>query len=98
MSSSDRDIHALAMKIRYDLTSAQAKLTDLVDWIGQLNLNQPEPLTCPHCGPWHGSATQLAEHLYSVDPNRYPVPPHWQQAEARALDVVDVPDARGEAA
>lgn len=93
----EHPLRHLAMQIRYDLTAAQAKLTELVRQIDELKLEPLPVLTCPHCGPWHRTAPALAEHLYNVDPNRYPVPDHWQQAEARAADVPD-PSIESEAA
>lgn len=77
----------LAKKLRYDLTAMQAKVTDLLAALGRLDLpDGRDTVECPHCGPWHRGPELLAEHLYSVDPERFPLPAHWATAD-RLADV-----------
>lgn len=63
------DLHKLADQIRYDLTSAQAKITSLKAMLSQLNLPAEAPVylcAVPSCGIGFGSAHRLAEHLENV--------------------------------
>lgn len=74
--SSAADLEALARKIRYDLTAAQGKLSELMRGIGDLASQLPEQgekLSCPHCrpgGPYFSAspsgAERLADHLANV--------------------------------
>lgn len=82
--SHDHPIWELLDRMQMDMRAMNAKLTDLRARVAALNLVVDEPLHCPHCGPWHRSAELLEEHLYSVDPERYPLPAHWAAADTRA--------------
>lgn len=83
--TNEHEAIVLARKLRYDLTAMQAKVTDILAALGRLDLpDGRDTLECPHCGPWHRSAELLAEHLYSVNPDVYPLPAHWAAADALA--------------
>lgn len=44
-------LHDLAMRVRYDLTAAQTKLTALMQAIDAATITRPDPApTCPTCG------------------------------------------------
>lgn len=77
--SAEHPLHDLAMAIRYDLTSAQGKLTELMRQIGEYDLPVPTKLVCPECGIERSSETILAEHLYQLHDG--PVPAHWKRVE-----------------
>lgn len=82
--SDEHPLHDLAMAVRYDLTAAQGKLTELMRQIGEHDLPVPVGVECPHCGPGlelRGPLT-LAEHLYNVHDG--PEPAHYATAEERS--------------
>lgn len=55
------DLHELAMKIRYDLTSAQGRLTDLIKAVDALEIEARPPVKrCPGCEVGEGQ-------LHAVD-------------------------------
>lgn len=69
----------IARKIRYDLTAAQVKVTELLNALAKLELPSDKP-TCPACGvPVRGPNT-LAEHVYHSHGG--PVPESYLRAEA----------------
>lgn len=68
----DNSLLDQAMRIRYDLTAAQAKLTDLLETIAALNLEHAKrpragsprelhPDACPHCELAAGHTTDCPE-------------------------------------
>lgn len=79
------DMHDLAMQIRYDLTAAQGKLTELIRMIGELPDHQREAteLVCPNttCHLKFKGPLTLAEHLYTSHGG--PEPAHWLNLEIR---------------
>lgn len=72
------EMHQVAMQIRYDLTAAQAKLTEL---IRQIALVEPvEIAICATCGYRPAqNMPSLAEHAHTVHGG--PLPPHWAADE-----------------
>lgn len=80
MTTTAEDIFELLRKIRYDLTAAQAKLTDATNALAALNLPKATDLEC-HCGLRFGSKYKLDEHTYQSHDG--PVPQHWLDLEAR---------------
>lgn len=79
------DVFALLDKMRYDLTAAQGKLTDVKAMLGELNLpSKPRP-RCSFCGLTFRGALSLAEHLHTSHDG--PVPEHFLAAE-RAAGIV----------
>lgn len=82
----DHEILALAKTIRYDLTSLQAKLTELIRLAALLEAPDPNANLCQVCGLRFKGSNTLAEHLYVQHDG--PEPDHWLQAEAQA----DLPD------
>lgn len=82
----EHSLHALAMAIRYDLTAAQSKLTEL---IRQVSLLEPESITeCPMPGCGYRPAQNmpsLAEHMHTNHDG--PLPPHWRDDEDDEPDI-----------
>lgn len=85
------ELHELAMKIRYDLTSAQAKLTELVRQIAILKLDRPAKVVCDYlgCGQKFPGPRTLAEHVYHN--HNGPEPEHWLAIEAMSAEPPDEP-------
>lgn len=77
-------LHDLAMQIRYDLTAAQSKLTELIRQIGEHDLPDKPQLECGHCRIRFRSPTRLAEHIYTSHGG--PVPAHYQAIEAASIE------------
>jgi hypothetical protein len=77
------EMHAIAMAIRYDLTSAQAKLTEL---LRQIALVEPTAIVkCATCGYRPAqNMPSLEEHAYRQHGG--PLPAAWARAEALADD------------
>jgi len=73
------ELHDLAMKIRYDLTAAQAKLTELLRQIGELPEDAGARARC-HCGLTFPGPRTLAEHEHVSHGG--PVPEHWTATDA----------------
>ena len=76
------DLLELARGLRYDLTAMQAKVTDLLNAIGELNLPDTTRSVCGQCGASFRGRLSLDEHLYVSHDG--PEPPHWLKAEAKA--------------
>ena len=79
---SREDILEIAQKIRYDLTAAQGKLTELVNLAAQLPASDPNAYRCHDCELRFKGERSLAEHRYHQHDG--PEPPHWLAAEALA--------------
>jgi hypothetical protein len=63
----DHDILEIARKIRYDLTAAQAKLSELMRLAALLEVPDEDAGRCPECGMGAGSLPQgvtLADHRF----------------------------------
>lgn len=90
----EHSLHDLTMAIRYDLTAAQGKLTELLRQIAELPIDTNLPaVECRHCGVELKGALTLAEHLYNQHDG--PVPAHYASIEARSLEPLpddDEPD------
>jgi hypothetical protein len=78
-SSAGQDLHDLAMGIRYELTAAQGKLTELMRQIGALKLADRLGVTCPRCGLPLPGPRVLAEHIYQIHAG--PLPDHWKDGD-----------------
>lgn len=66
---SDHDTVELAKKLRYDLTAAQGKLSELIRALGELDLPEQTPDRCPVVGCGYRPAMNLptlAEHAHAV--------------------------------
>jgi uncharacterized C2H2 Zn-finger protein len=76
------DVFTITKQLRYDLTAAQSKLTQLNQALASLNFDDnQEPLRCPHCGPMHGyTQRRLNEHIHNVHPHLEP--PNQPQPKA----------------
>ena len=86
---SREDILEIAKTLRYDLTAAQAKLTELATLAAQLPDDEHERPRCPDCElPFRGPRT-LAEHRYHQHDG--PTPEHWLEAEQRTDDGESAP-------
>lgn len=69
MPADPEDLRAMLMKIRYDATAIQAKVTDALDLLSRLDVPKPQPPhECPvsHCGVRVNTAQLLSEHLENV--------------------------------
>jgi hypothetical protein len=62
------DLLELADKLRYDLTAAQVKLSELKKGLAALPNVPEKTFSCPECGgevlPWIRSQSALEEHRY----------------------------------
>lgn len=76
----EHPLHKLAMEIRYDLTAAQGKLTELMRQVGEYDLPVSTAVECPHCGIEKLGEHLLAEHLYVIHDG--PEPEHWKERAA----------------
>ena len=74
------DVYEMLRKIRYDLTAAQGKLTDVFSMLGELNLQDTPAHVCDRCGVKIRASALLAEHVYNSHAG--PVPEHWERIEA----------------
>ena len=75
MPDQPADMLELAAKLRYDLTAAQAKLTELKRALAALNPPASNPHRCDRCGISKPTERLLAEHAYHT--HNGPVPDHW---------------------
>lgn len=76
------EAHALAERIRLDLTNAQGKLTDVLNALAaHPDAQAPRP-ACPTCGLKFRGPLTLAEHMHHS--HQAPVPEHLLEAERRA--------------
>lgn len=67
MPADVEDVRALLMKIRYDATAIQAKVTDALDQLARLPVKATPPgLACPSCGVSRSSEVALRDHLANV--------------------------------
>lgn len=81
------DVYELLKKIRYDATAIQAKVTDALKALSDLNLPDDAGRTlCPQCGATLRGPKTLAEHVYNSHGG--PVPAHYESIEAAALEPV----------
>jgi transposase len=61
------EVFEVVRKLRYDLTAAQAKVTDLLNQLAALNLEPAQRQSCPKCGiPLKGGERTLAMHIQNV--------------------------------
>jgi hypothetical protein len=80
----DREVGLAAVlkKARYDLTSAQGKLSEALRMIASLDLEEAgDRVPCPDCGAKLPGALTLAEHVYVSHGG--PEPAHWVALEAK---------------
>jgi len=83
----DREVGLAAVlkKVRYDLTAAQAKVSEAMRMVASLDLGESgDRVPCPRCGTRLLGPQTLAEHLYVSHAG--PVPEHYAAIEARSLD------------
>jgi len=73
----------IARKIRFDLTAAQVKVTELLKELAALELPSEAP-ACERCGVKVRGPRTLAEHIYLSHGG--PEPAHWLEIEARSVD------------
>ncbi len=83
MTVQPQDLYDLLLKIRYDTTAIQAKVTDALRTLNALNLPVNPPAECPHCGIELTGPIKLAEHLYQT--HNGPTPEHWAALEQKVL-------------
>ena len=74
MPADPEDLRELLIKIRYDATAIQAKVTDALLQLARLDVAPPPaPFVCPECGVEKRTEAMLLDHLANV---------HDVQAEA----------------
>lgn len=78
--TSKADLLEIAKKIRYDTTAIQAKLTELMDGIAALPIEDEPKSVCPHCGPMPYGQRKLAEHMHTS--HGEPLPDELHRDEA----------------
>lgn len=78
------DMHDLAMQIRYDLTAAQSKLTELMRQIGEQPDHATNTIVCPRCTIALAGPRALAEHLDNVHGASDPLVPARASLEGPA--------------
>lgn len=73
---------AVLKKVRYDLTAAQAKLSEALRMVAAMDLdeNAGERVPCPKCGVKVTGPNMLAEHMYHS--HKGPEPEVWKRIEA----------------
>lgn len=71
-----------ARRLRMDLTNAQAKLTDVIEYLKGLPDEFDASTACPTCGVKTKGPLSLAEHIHTSHDG--PVPAHWLEAERLA--------------
>lgn len=73
---------AVLKKIRYDLTSAQQKLSDAMRMVATLDIaDAGEKTPCPKCGVKLAGPRTLAEHDYHSHDG--PEPAHWLELDGK---------------
>lgn len=85
----DREVGLAAVlnKVRYDLTAAQAKLSEALRMVARLDLGEVgERIPCRICGAKLLGPQTLAEHVYVSHDG--PVPEHYLAIEGCSLDPV----------
>lgn len=76
------EVFEVLRKLRYDLTAAQAKLSEALGLLAEMNLPMTERPVCPDCGVAVKGERSLAEHRYHA--HEGPEPQHWLEAERLA--------------
>ena len=68
MPADPEDLREVLLKIRYDATAVQAKVTDALELLGRLPLRDVKQHAhrCPECGIDKTSADALTDHLFNV--------------------------------
>lgn len=69
MADREPEVFEIAKKIRYDLTGLQAKVTELLNALGRLNLpdeHGDKAFKCRHGCTSFATSERLATHLYNV--------------------------------
>ncbi len=76
-------LSSVLRQIRYDLTAAQAKLTEAMRMVSTLDLdeNAGDRVPCPKCGLRLLGERSIAEHLYASHDG--PEPAHWLAIDQR---------------
>ena len=81
---SEPEVFEVLRKLRYDLTAAQAKLSEALELLAAMDLRAVERAACPDCGLALKGERSLAEHRYHSHGGQ--VPEHWLRAEQLADD------------
>ena len=67
MTAQPEDLQAMLLRIRYDLTGLQAKVSDALKLLGQLPVRERSaPVKCDVCGVGKPSGDALRDHLENV--------------------------------
>lgn len=81
-TSTTDDLLELLRRIRKDATAIQAKVSDALALIAELNLPDPSTAKCPNCGIQLRGPLALAEHVYVSHAG--PLPEHYRRADELA--------------
>lgn len=81
MTVQPSDVYDLLMKIRYDATAIQAKVTDALNALRELELPDRPVARCEVCGLSCRGPNTLAEHVYTSHGG--PLPAHWETVDAK---------------
>jgi hypothetical protein len=82
MNEHEPEIFEVLRRLRYDLTAAQAKVTDALNILSSMNLPALKArLECPECGAGLPGERALAFHLQNVHDGP-PVPLSAEEARA----------------
>ena len=84
MTTHPDDIFELLKKIRYDATAIQAKVTDALNALADLNLADQPAARCERCGCEFRGPLRLAEHVYQSHDG--PLPEHWAALDERVIE------------
>ena len=82
MTAQPSDLGTILRALRKDLTLCQARVTELLNTVAALNLDDLPPAKCPTCGVEFRGEFTLAEHRYNSHGG--PVPEHYRVAERAA--------------
>ena len=74
-------VYEMLKKIRYDATAIQAKITDALNALNDLDLPDESRTKCPHCELKLRGPNTLSEHVYTSHDG--PLPAHWVSADEK---------------
>lgn len=76
----EHELHSLARKLRYDLTAAQGKLSELLRGLAELERDDHPEFRCPECRIDCRGLNQLEIHVYTSHDG--PLPSAWARLDA----------------
>lgn len=69
----------LARRLRMDITNAQGKLTDIINYLEELPAQLDVSTVCPFCHTKQRGPLSLAEHVHRAHAGPYPE--HWARED-----------------